>query len=147
MRDIRAKNIVSVDTISKGNTKPWQKLIEFMETVPKDEEVNFTFESIKVYQPWAADTFTKLLSDPRVHMTFMNDAESVKTIELMLHLNGYKTGRIVNKDTRTNKKEDKAAAIIKYREEVGAFKSIDELTNVSGIGEKTLEKLRDSLEL
>ena len=41
----------------------------------------------------------------------------------------------------------KAAAIIKYREEVGAFKSIDELTNVSGIGEKTLEKLRDSLEL
>ena len=41
----------------------------------------------------------------------------------------------------------KAAAIIKYREEVGTFKSIDELTNVSGIGEKTLEKLRDSLEL
>ena len=41
----------------------------------------------------------------------------------------------------------KAAAIIKYREEVGAFKSIDELTNVSGIGEKTLEKLRDSLDL
>lgn len=41
----------------------------------------------------------------------------------------------------------KAAAIIKYREEVGTFKSIDELTNVSGIGEKTLEKLRDSLDL
>lgn len=41
----------------------------------------------------------------------------------------------------------KAAAIIKYREEVGKFKSIDELTNVSGIGEKTLEKLRDSLDL
>lgn len=41
----------------------------------------------------------------------------------------------------------KAAAIINYREEFGKFKSIDELTNVSGIGEKTLEKLRDSLEL
>ena len=41
----------------------------------------------------------------------------------------------------------KAEAIIKYREEVGAFQSIDELTNVSGIGEKTLEKLRDSLDL
>ena len=41
----------------------------------------------------------------------------------------------------------KAAAIINYREEVGAFQSIDELTNVSGIGEKTLEKLRDSLDL
>lgn len=115
MRDVRAKNIVSVDTISKGNIKPWIKLIEFMETVPEDEDINFTFESIKVYQPWAAYTFTKLLSDPRVHMTFMNDAESVKTIELMLHLNGYKTGRIVNKDTRTNKKEDKAAALLKEK--------------------------------
>ena len=41
----------------------------------------------------------------------------------------------------------KAAAIINYREEVGAFQSIDELTNVSGIGEKTLEKLRDSRDL
>ncbi|MDE5977265.1 MAG: helix-hairpin-helix domain-containing protein [Turicibacter sp.] len=41
----------------------------------------------------------------------------------------------------------KATAIIQYREEFGKFKSLEELTNVSGIGEKTLEKLRDYLEL
>lgn len=41
----------------------------------------------------------------------------------------------------------KAMAIINYREEFGMFNSVDELTNVSGIGEKTLEKLRDYLEL
>ena len=41
----------------------------------------------------------------------------------------------------------KAMAIINYREEFGMFNSVDELTNVSGIGEKTLEKLRDHLEL
>lgn len=41
----------------------------------------------------------------------------------------------------------KAEAIIHYREEFGKFESIDELTNVSGIGTKTLEKLRDYIEL
>ena len=41
----------------------------------------------------------------------------------------------------------KAAAIVNYREETGSFQSIDELVNVSGIGEKTLEKLREYIEL
>ena len=39
----------------------------------------------------------------------------------------------------------KAAKIIAYREQQGPFKSIDDLLNVSGIGEKTLEALRDSI--
>ena len=39
--------------------------------------------------------------------------------------------------------EAKAAAIIRYRNENGGFKSVDELINVSGIGEKTLAKIRD----
>lgn len=33
-------------------------------------------------------------------------------------------------------------AIISYRNEVGFFKSVDDLINVKGIGEKTLEKVR-----
>ena len=36
----------------------------------------------------------------------------------------------------------KAQAIIDYRTEHGGFNSIDELLNVKGIGEKTLEKIR-----
>lgn len=39
--------------------------------------------------------------------------------------------------------ESKAKAIIKYREENGDFKSIEEITNVSGIGESTFEKFKD----
>lgn len=39
--------------------------------------------------------------------------------------------------------ETKAAAIIKYRSENGWFKSVDEIVKVSGIGEKTLENIRD----
>lgn len=41
--------------------------------------------------------------------------------------------------------EVKAAAIVQYREENGNFKSVDELVNVKGIGEKTLEKNRNRI--
>lgn len=41
--------------------------------------------------------------------------------------------------------ETKAAAIVEYREAHGGFKSVDELVNVSGIGEKTLDAIRDKL--
>ena len=39
----------------------------------------------------------------------------------------------------------KAQAIVKYRKENGPFKSVDELVNVTGIGEKTLEKMRGKI--
>ncbi|MGO3912565.1 helix-hairpin-helix domain-containing protein [Enterococcus viikkiensis] len=41
--------------------------------------------------------------------------------------------------------EKKAADIIKYREENGSFRAVEDLTKVSGIGEKTLENLKDSI--
>ena len=41
----------------------------------------------------------------------------------------------------------KAQAIIAYRDENGRFRSIEELKNVSGIGEKTFEKLKELIEV
>jgi len=41
----------------------------------------------------------------------------------------------------------KANTIIKYRESIRCFKSIDELTEVKGIGKATLSKNRDNLTL
>ena len=41
----------------------------------------------------------------------------------------------------------KAKAIIEYREQNGRFKSVDDLKNVSGIGEKTFEKLKQYIEI
>lgn len=38
-----------------------------------------------------------------------------------------------------------AERIIKYREENGKFETVDDLVKVSGIGEKKLEELRDSI--
>lgn len=40
----------------------------------------------------------------------------------------------------------KAAAIIDYREEIGMFKSVDDLLNVAGIGEKTLDAIREEIQ-
>lgn len=39
----------------------------------------------------------------------------------------------------------KASAIIEYREQNGAFQNIEEIKNISGIGEKTFEKLKDHI--
>src|SRR5699024_1763531 len=41
----------------------------------------------------------------------------------------------------------KAATIIQYREENGLFQTIDDLLEVSGIGEKTLENIRDQIQI
>jgi len=43
--------------------------------------------------------------------------------------------------------EAKAKAIVAYRDEHGAFKSVDQLANVKGIGLKTVEKNRDMITL
>lgn len=39
----------------------------------------------------------------------------------------------------------RAQAIVLYREQHGAFSSVDQLAEVSGIGEKTVERNRDRL--
>lgn len=43
--------------------------------------------------------------------------------------------------------DSKAKLIIEYREKNGSFKNVDELLNVDGIGSKTLEKLRDNIDI
>ena len=49
--------------------------------------------------------------------------------------------------TLTGIGDGKADAIIKYREENGGFKSVDEITKVGGIGEKTLSKFIDKVDI
>lgn len=41
--------------------------------------------------------------------------------------------------------QKKAEAIVKYRTEVGPFKTAEELANVSGIGEKTVQKNKNDI--
>jgi len=43
--------------------------------------------------------------------------------------------------------ETKAKAIIQYREQNGSFKMLEDLMNVSGIGQKTFDKLKENISL
>ncbi|MBL4743081.1 MAG: ComEA family DNA-binding protein [Cycloclasticus sp.] len=43
--------------------------------------------------------------------------------------------------------ESKAGAIVVYREEHGAFKTLNDLTKVKGIGAATVDKNRENIEL
>lgn len=39
----------------------------------------------------------------------------------------------------------KAHSILSYREEKGRFQTIDDVRNINGIGDKTFEKIKDSI--
>ncbi|MGG6359956.1 helix-hairpin-helix domain-containing protein [Peribacillus frigoritolerans] len=63
------------------------------------------------------------------------------------------SGGLVNLNTATQEDlqtltgigPSKANAILEYRETIGKFKEVDELKQVTGIGDKTFERLRDSI--
>ncbi len=55
------------------------------------------------------------------------------------------TAELAELTTLTGIGDVKGQAIIDYRTEHGPFASVDELTNVSGIGDKTLAKIRDQI--
>ncbi|MFS0595946.1 helix-hairpin-helix domain-containing protein [Peribacillus frigoritolerans] len=63
------------------------------------------------------------------------------------------SGGLVNLNTATQEDlqtltgigPSKANAILEYRETIGKFKEVDELKQITGIGDKTFERLRDSI--
>ncbi|MEH6946712.1 helix-hairpin-helix domain-containing protein [Bacillus sp. JJ634] len=67
--------------------------------------------------------------------------------------NGGTDGNKVNLNTATKEELEtlsgigpaKSTAIIEYREKTGKFEQIEDLKNISGIGDKTFEKLQDSI--
>ncbi|MGE8078215.1 helix-hairpin-helix domain-containing protein [Peribacillus loiseleuriae] len=50
-------------------------------------------------------------------------------------------------ETLTGVGPSKALSIIDYREKTGKFQSVEDLKKISGIGDKTFEKLKDSIKV
>ena len=103
----------------------------------------------------------ELRSNSRVHdaihkaggMTTDANSQSVNLAQKLSDeaASAEKTGKVhLNRATETELQtvsgigQKRAQDIIAYREANGPFRSVDDLKNVSGIGEKTLEKLRDA---
>lgn len=101
MESVLVKSIYSVDTISKGNSKAWVKLMEYMDG--KDYDVEFDFKGIEVVQPWATIEFKKFMQNPHVHIKMWSNLDTVNSINLMCMLNNFKENRAVNEEIKVER--------------------------------------------
>ena len=96
METVSVKSIYNVDTISKGNSKAWVKLIEFMNG--RDEDIEFDFKGIEVVQPWATPEFMVLMQNEHVHLKLWFAPNTVNSINIMCALNGINNKRAINEE-------------------------------------------------
>ena len=78
-------------------------------------------------------------------LIFSSSAMSVQALAEKVNINTASAELIAT--TMTGVGASKAQAIVKYRSTNGKFKSLQELENISGIGEKTIEKNKDKITL
>lgn len=108
--------------------------------VPAEEK---TPQTAAESSPQAAETTVKIASESAFSAPEEPKAESsapaVTSVSGLININ---TATSEQLKTLNGIGDVKAQAIIDYRTEHGGFSSVDELINVKGIGEKTLEKIR-----
>ncbi len=91
------------------------------------------------------DATEKKELDTTVEKTTTVTEETVKESSENTRMININTASINELTTLPGIGEVKARAIVDYRENHGPFKSVEELMMVSGIGEKTYEKLREKI--
>ena len=75
-----------------------------------------------------------------------NHEEFIKKIDEALKLkNAKKYITLLDKEAKENDWSKKAKAIIEYRDQVGAFQTIEELKEVSGIGETLFDQIKENI--
>lgn len=128
MKEVLVRDIYTVDTISKGNSKAWLNLMGWVKNnLGEDEQVEFDFKGIEVIQPWATNEFRQFMQDERVHIKIWNNEQTVNSINIMCSLNGFKSNRATNVVVKV------AKALTK--EEIAIMKMADELQKYFEISE------------
>ena len=77
--------------------------------------------------------------------TFLEDTQASNSNFNKVEKVNLNTASLEELQTLSGIGESKAKAIIAYREEVGLFEKIEDLMNVSGIGEALYEKVKDDI--
>lgn len=95
MNTIKAKGILSVDTISKGNDTPWKRLNDYI-IANIHEPTEFDFEKINVVHPYNSPEFSKLLANPLFYMTLHEQDKVADSIKLLCTFNGINPDKIKN---------------------------------------------------
>lgn len=78
-------------------------------------------------------------------LLFSSSVMSAQTSSAMININTASAEQIAT--IMTGVGENKAKAIVQYRNSNGKFKAVQDLENVDGIGAKTVEKNKDRIAL
>lgn len=112
-----------------------------------DEMVIIIYTDEEVKNSNIVDTVIKVIDKECVCPNIQNDGcinteinDSITNVNNIININ---TATLEELMSINGLGEAKARAIIKYREENGYFKIIDDLLNVSGIGEALFEKIKE----
>lgn len=112
-----------------------------------DEMVIIIYTNEEVKNSNIVDTVIKVVDKECVCPNIQNDGcinteinDSITNVNKTININ---TATLEELMSINGLGESKAKAIIKYREENGYFKIIDDLLNVSGIGEALFEKFKE----
>ena len=135
---IKDQNVIIIDSI-KEDIEP-QKIIEYVYKeceCPKFNDACTKSNEIVNYQED---------NNNKKEETIDNESSNKKdnNINKQVSIN---TGTLQELQTLSGVGESKAKAIIKYREENGLFNSLDDVMNVSGIGDALFEKIKDYITL
>lgn len=135
---IKDQNVIIIESI-KENIEP-QKIIEYVYKeceCPKFNDACTKSNEIVNYQED---------NNNKKEETIDNESSNKKdnNINKQVSIN---TGTLQELQTLSGVGESKAKAIIKYREENGLFNSLDDVMNVSGIGDALFEKIKDYITL
>ena len=117
-----------------------EEVNDFINTYKKEELLN---EKCKTASTVTNDACISKEDRVEVNVSVSNDKE-INNSNKMISIN-YATKEELM--TLSGIGESKALAIIKYREENGPFTNIEDLKNISGIGDKMFDKIKDSITL
>lgn len=140
METVLVKSIYPVDTISKGNTKAWAKLISYMEG--KDTDTMFDFKGIEVVEPWGTAEFKKFIQNPHVFMTLWNNEKAVNSINIMCKLNNIDTDKAFNESVPVVKAQPTKEEL-KVAEQAAALQTY--FINDNGVGVLQIYKRFDQI--
>lgn len=125
--------------------------------LPHDARVNDVIEQASGFTDKADETAINLAQKVHDEMIIIVPSESDEQSGTSSQQSGTSAGQEAKVRVNYATQEEietlpgigpaKAQAIIDYREENGLFQTIDDLLDISGIGEKTLENMRDYLQI